>query len=122
MIASILNSVKKNLGVPQDYTVFDSDLLLYINGVFSTLNQLGVGPALGFRIEDDTAEWDDFLGEDPRLDHVRTYVTLRVKMLFDPPQTSYTQNAINEQIKEHEWRLNVQREETEWTDPSSVIV
>lgn len=118
MIASILNSVKKNLGIAADYDVYDDDILLYLNGVFSTLNQLGVGLDEGFLVEDDTATWDDFLGSDPRLNHVRTYATLRVKMHFDPPQTSYAQEAIKEQIKEHEWRLNVQREATEWTDPT----
>lgn len=121
MIASILNSVKKNLGIAADYDVFDSDILLFINGVFSTLNQLGVGPEDGFYVADDAVEWDDFLGADPRLNHVRTYVFLRVKLLFDPPQTSYAQEAVKEQIKEHEWRLNAQREETEWTDPTVLI-
>lgn len=121
MIASILTSVKKNLGIAAEYEVFDPDILLYINGVFSTLNQLGVGPEDGFVIEDDSATWDDFLGDDPRLNHVRTYMTLRVRILFDPPQTSYAQEAIKEQIKEHEWRLNVQREETMWTDPSLAV-
>lgn len=122
MIASILESVKKNLGVREDDESYDDVILLYTNGVFSALNQLGVGPVLGFRVEDGDDTWDDFLGDDPRLDHVRTYVTLRVKMLFDPPQNSYTQNAINEQIKELEWRLNAQREETMWTDPNPVVV
>lgn len=118
MIASILNSVKKNLGIAADYDVYDEDIMLYVNGVFSTLNQLGVGPELGFVIEDDSVEWDDFLANDPRLNHVKTYMYLRVRMLFDPPQTSYAQEAVKEQIKEHEWRLNVQREETMWTDPT----
>lgn len=122
MIASILDSVKKNLGIAADYDVFDSDILLFINGVFSTLNQLGVGPDDGFYVADDAVEWDDFLGADPRLNHVRTYVFLRVKLLFDPPQTSYAQEAVKEQIKEHEWRLNAQREETKWTDPTVLIL
>jgi hypothetical protein len=121
VIPSILDSVKKNLGIAADYDVYDSDILLYINGVFSTLNQLGVGPEDGFVIEDDSTEWDDFLMNDPRLNHVRTYVSLRVRMLFDPPQTSHAQEAIKEQIKEHEWRLNAQREETMWTDPTVLV-
>ena len=122
MIPSILNSVKKNLGIAETYDVYDADISLYINGVFSTLNQLGVGPVDGFFIEDDTATWEEFLGTDPRLNDVKTYVTLRVRMLFDPPQTSYAQTAMGEQIKEHEWRLNARREETMWTDPNEVVV
>lgn len=118
MIASILNSVKKNLGIASDYDVFDPDILMYINSVFSTLNQLGVGPTDGFMIEDDSATWDTFLGDDPRLNHIKTYVYLRVKLLFDPPTTSYLIDALDKQRHELEWRINVQREATGWTDPT----
>lgn len=121
MIPSILNSIKKNLGIAPEYTAFDADILMFINGVFSTLNQLGVGPVEGFLIEDATEEWDAFLGTDPRLNDVKTYMSLRVRMLFDPPQTSYFQESMKEQIKEHEWRLNARREETEWTDPNVLV-
>jgi hypothetical protein len=114
---SILNSTKKVLNLAEDYDVFDPDVIMHINGVFSTLNQLGVGPAEGFMIEDDAPTWDAFLGDDPRLNHVRTYVYLRVRMLFDPPTTGYAVDALKEQIKELEWRLNVQREDVQWVDP-----
>lgn len=117
MIASILDSVKKTLNLADDYTPFDEDIILHINSVFSTLNQLGVGPVEGFMIEDKTTTWDAFLGSDPRLNHVKSYVFLRVRLLFDPPQSGYHTTALEAQIKEHEWRLNVQREQTEWTDP-----
>lgn len=119
MIDSVLDSVKKNLGIADDYTVFDEDLILHINSVFSTLNQIGVGPAEGFQIEDAAAVWFDFLGDDPRLNHIKTYMFLRVKFLFDPPTTSFHLNAIREQYQELEWRLSVQREETAWVPPGT---
>lgn len=115
---SILDSVKKILGMDASYTVFDLDVTLHINSVFSTLNQLGVGPDAGFMIEDNTALWDTFLLGDPRLNQVKSYVFLRVKMLFDPPMTSFHIDAMKEQIKELEWRLNVQREDESWIDPN----
>jgi hypothetical protein len=117
MSDSILTSIKKNLGVPEDYEVFDPDIILYINSAFSTLTQLGVGPAEGFMIEDKAPVWDTYLGTDPRLNSVKTYIQLRVRMLFDPPQTSYLVEAMKQQIQEHEWRLNVFMEHTIWTDP-----
>jgi hypothetical protein len=117
MSDSILTSIKKNLGVPEDYEVFDPDIILYINSAFATLNELGVGPAEGFMIEDKAAVWTTYLGTDPRLNSVKTYIQLRVRMLFDPPQTSYLVEAMKEQILQHEWRLNVVMEHTIWTDP-----
>jgi hypothetical protein len=120
MIMSILNSTKKVLGIAEDYTVFDEDIIMHINTAFSTLTQLGVGPPEGFMIEDATAEWDDFIPEDPddrQYNSVKSYVFLKVSMLFDPPQTSYLIAAKEKQIQELEWRLNVHREETGWTDP-----
>ena len=118
MIASILTSVKKNLGIDESYTFFDDDILLYINGVFSTLNQLGIGPDDGFAIEDDTATWDTYLADNLKLSSVKTYMYLKVRLLFDPPTTSFAIEALNKQAVELEWRLNVVREETEWVDPN----
>lgn len=117
MSDSILNSVKKILGLGEDYTSFDEDVILNINSTFSTLNQLGVGPEDGFAISDDTATWVDFLGDDARLNHVKTYVWLRVRLLFDPPSTSYSLESMKHQVQELEWRLNVQREEMTWNSP-----
>lgn len=117
MEESILKSTKKILGIADDYTVFDLDILTHINTAFSTLTQLGVGPSEGFMIEDEDAEWVDFLGEDLILNSVRSYVYLKVRQLFDPPQTSYLIAAMEKQIAELEWRLNTHREATEWTDP-----
>lgn len=119
---SILKSIKKNLNLAPDYEAFDPDVMMHINSVFSTLNQLGVGPELGFMIEDEDRTWEEFLGNDPRLNHVKTYVYLRVRLLFDPPTTGFHTTAMKEQIQELEWRLNVQREDTQWVDPTPPIV
>ncbi len=120
MEQSILTSTKKILGIAEDYTAFDLDIITHINSAFSTLTQLGVGPTSGFMIEDDGAVWGDFLGNDPDLQYnaVKSYVYLKVKQLFDPPTTSYLVTATERQITELEWRLNTRREETEWTDPN----
>lgn len=122
METSILTSTKKNLGLAEDYTVFDQDIITYINGAFSTLTSLGVGPVAGFMIEDATTEWADFIGTDNELNQVKTYITLRARMLFDPPATSFHISAMEKQIEEIEWRLNVHREETEWVDPEPPVV
>lgn len=110
MEKSILKSTKKILGIDAEYTAFDLDILTHINSAFSVLNQLGIGPANGFMIEDDQITWDAFFGTDPRLNLIKTYVYLKVRMLFDPPNTSYLIDAQNKQIQEYEWRLNAFRE------------
>ena len=107
---SILNSVKKILGIASDYDAFDTDIIIHINSVFSTLTQLGLGPNEGFMIEDASAVWEDFLLGDKRLNAIKTYVYLRVRVLFDPPTTGFVLAALQEQIKELEWRMNVVRE------------
>lgn len=117
MTDSILDSVKKVLNLRSDYTAFDEDVILHINSVFSTLNQLGVGPADGFMIENSTATWSTFLGTDKRLNNVKSYMFLRVRLLFDPPTLGYVIDSMKQQIQEQEWRLNVTMEETIWTDP-----
>jgi hypothetical protein len=114
---SILISTKKVLGIAEDYTAFDLDIITHINTAFSTLTQLGVGPPEGFMIEDEAPVWADFYADDLQYNAVKSYVFLRVRQLFDPPQTSYLIAATERQIQELEWRLNVHREETGWTDP-----
>lgn len=104
---SILTSIKKLLGIEEEYTQFDSDIIMHINTVFLNLTQLGVGPAEGFLIEDDSATWDDFIGDSNQLQAVKTYVYLKVKLLFDPPLSSSVTESINRIISELEWRLNV---------------
>lgn len=108
---SILHSTKKILGLDADYTPFDSDIITHINSVFATLSQLGVGPAAGFFIESNEEVWTDFDVPANQLNLVRSYVYLKVRMLFDPPTTSYMITSMENQIKEFEWRLNVFRED-----------
>lgn len=122
MIESILDSTKHALNLAEDYTPFDQDIILHINSVFSTINQLGVGPDAGFMIEDKNAVWSDFLEGDLRYNNIKTYVYLRVRLLFDPPTIGYLVEAMKEQIKELEWRINVQREGVAWTDPDPAVI
>ncbi len=122
MEQSILTSTKKILGIAADYTAFDLDIITHINAVFSTLTHLGVGPASGFMIEDADAEWYDFIDNDIQLNTVKSYVFLKVKQLFDPPTTSYLIGAMDKQIQEFEWRLNTNRETTDWVDPDPPVV
>lgn len=118
MEQSILISTKKILGVAEEYTAFDLDIITHINTAFSTLTQLGVGPAAGFMIEGAEEEWADFISpEDFQYNAVKSYVYLKTRQLFDPPTTSYLISAVEKQIQEFEWRLNVHREETGWTYP-----
>ena len=116
---SILTSVKKGVGgiVEMDES-FDDDIILYINTVFSKLAQLGVGPKTGFRINDKSTTWTDFVGDDPRLEMVKSFVILSVRMLFDPPTSGSVSSAMKEQIAEYEWRLQAQVE-TPGDEPDS---
>lgn len=107
---SILTSIKKLLGIAEEYTQFDADLIMHINSVFSILTQLGVGPSNGFSIEDDSATWDEFIPEGQNVELVKSYIHLKVKLLFDPPLTSAVMEAMNKNIGEFEWRLNVAAE------------
>lgn len=104
---SILTSVKKLLGITEEYKHFDSDLVMHINSVFLILNQLGVGPVEGFSIYDETAIWDDYLLDAVNLEMVKSYMYLRVKLLFDPPLTSSVAESMNRMIAEFEWRLRL---------------
>lgn len=104
---SILTSIKKLLGIDEIYTQFDDDIIMHINSAFLNLTQLGVGPSEGFLIEDDTATWDDFIGDSNQLQAVKSYVYLKVKLLFDPPLSSSVTESMNRMISELEWRLNV---------------
>ena len=104
---SILTSIKKLLGITEEYTHFDTDLIMHINSVFMILTQLGVGPEEGFFIEDEDAVWTDFTGESPTVELVKSYVYLKVKLLFDPPTSSAVIDSTNRMIREFEWRPNV---------------
>ena len=107
MSESILNNIKKLLGLEQTYTVFDQDIIIHINSVFMILRQLGVGPEEVYKITDSTNVWSEFSDDDIFIESVKTYVYLKVRMYFDPPQNSAHAQAIQSQIAELEWRLNV---------------
>lgn len=104
MAESILLSIKKLLGIMPDYTQFDDDIIIHINTAFATLNQLGVGPSEGFMIEDRFAEWQDYTTY-KNLTMIRTYIYLKVRLLFDPPTSSVLVESINRSIAELEWRI-----------------
>ena len=112
---SILDSVKKVLGLAPDYTAFDTDLIIHINSVFATLHQLGVGPAKGFAIVDNKSKWQEFIQNRPELNSVKSYVYVKVRLLFDPPGTSFLLDTYKELAAEFEWRLQVAAEKSEAT-------
>ncbi len=102
---SILNSIKKLIGMDESYHAFDQDLIIHINSVFYILYQLGVGrdPSMPFSITDDADEWTDFVDAN-QVELVKSYVYLKVRLLFDPPQNSSLLQAMKDQIAEFEWR------------------
>lgn len=110
---SILTSIKKLLGIAEEYEHFDVDLIMHINSVFLNLTQLGVGPKDGFIIEDETAEWTDFIGDSVQLQAVKSYMYMKVKLLFDPPLSSAVIESTNRIIAELEWRLRLAAESKE---------
>jgi hypothetical protein len=139
--ASILTNVKKLVGIVESDTSFDVDIITHVNTVFSVLTQLGIGPTAGFMIEDATPTWDDFLNvrqmklaestvytdvqlqeADKLLNMVKTYMYLRVRFLFDPPQTSFVIESLNAQVKELEVRMSIVREGSSWVDPMPSVV
>ena len=110
MEESILITIKKLLGIAKEYNNFDLDIIAHINTVFMTLNQLGVGPAEGFRIEDDSATWNEYISDPLQFNAIQTYIYLKVKIVFDPPLSSAVMEANKQTINELEWRLNTQAE------------
>lgn len=106
MDTSILNSIKKLLGIDPSYTDFDTDIIIHINTVFSILTQIGVGPKTGFVIHDDTTDWFEYIGDNQLLELVKSYMYLKVKTMFDP-STGGIGDAIARTISELEWRINV---------------
>ena len=110
MTDRILESVKKVLGIAPEYLAFDQDIVMHINSAFSVLHQLGVGPDEPFMIEDETATWTEFLGTERGVNAVKSYVYLRVRLLFDPPATSFALGAMEKQIEELGWRISTYME------------
>ena len=107
---SILTSIKKLLGITEEYTQFDVDIMMHINSAFSVLHQLGVGPDDGFRISGKDDTWDQFLQDQKKLELAKTYIYLKVKILFDPPLSSAVMDCINREISQYEWRLMITAE------------
>lgn len=107
---SILTSIKKLLGLADEYVCFDTDIIMHINTALMILHQLGVGPPEGFRITDKTSTWNDYLSDDITLESVKTYVGLKVRILFDPPQNSTVMDSMNREINMLEWRINTEVE------------
>ena len=112
---SILTSIKKLLGITEDYTQFDQDIIMHINSVFNILTQIGVGPSTGFSISDKETKWTDYISDLSLIEMVKSYIYLKVRILFDPPTTGILMDAMQKQISELEWRLSVQ------VDPSDTF-
>lgn len=113
MEENILNSVKKSIGIVSEYDAFDDVLIIHINSVFMILAQMGVGPAKGFRLEDGSEGWSDFLSEEyENYESVKSYICMKVHLLFDPPSSSTHLEALKQSVSEFEWRLNFEAEES----------
>ena len=108
---SILRTIRKMIGPDETYTQYDTDLIIHINSALAVLTQLGVGPSEGFFIQDESATWNDFLGNDSKLEMVKSYVYMKVKLAFDPPSSSAVIDSMNRSISEFEWRANMAAEE-----------
>ena len=104
---SILDGIKSMLGPSYDDDSFDTDITIHINSCFTTLRQLGIGPENGYRIKDSENVWNEFVKDEEMLDSVKTYIYLKVKVVFDPPLNAALLESFTNQIKELEWRLNV---------------
>ena len=104
---SILTSVKKLLGIAEEYDSFDADIIMHINSVFSILTQLGIGPEGGFSIKDASALWSDFISNRSNAELIKSYVYLKTKLLFDPPLSSSVLESYKRLTDELEWRINV---------------
>lgn len=102
---SILTSIKKLLGITEECTDFDKDLVININSTLMILTQLGIGPSEGFTIVDSTATWSDFVSNIKQLAAVKTFVHLKVRLIFDPPMSTAVLESMKEIVKETEWRL-----------------
>lgn len=107
---SILISIAKLLGMEADYTYFNPDVIMHINTVLLSINQLGVGPPEGFSITDTTETWSSLVGDRKDIDAIKTLIYMKVKLLFDPPTSSYVLESMERQITELEWRIKVQVE------------
>lgn len=113
MEESILISIKKLLGVDASYNAYDIDISTHINSVFLNLNQLGVGPKNGFYIKDDKTKWSEYIQDETKVEFVKSYIYIKVKLIFDPPSSSFVLESLNRQAAELEWRLKVHSDSKE---------
>lgn len=122
METNILKSVKMNLGIDVEYTAFDHTIITHINSAFGSLTQLGVGPpvfVIGNETGEEESKWENYIADDDvLLSLVKSYVYLKVRMLFDPPTISFLVTMMNQQIEEVAFRISVHRENLEWVDPT----
>ena len=110
---SILNTIKKLLGIDPEYDPFDTDVIVGINSALMTLTQVGVGPREGFLIRDSTETWKDFVGDRKDLESIKSFVHLKTKLVFDPPTNSFTIDALERQADEYLWRISINAERRE---------
>lgn len=120
-MSSILTSIKKLLGITEDFEAYDPDIILYTNMVLANLNQIGVGPDEGFQIEDKSDTWESFLDGDPRLNNVKAYIATKVRLLFDPPPTSFGIDALEKVALELETRIYIAREVEKWQAQVTIV-
>jgi len=118
---SILDTIKKLLGFDWDYTAFDIDIITHINSTFFTLQQLGIGPVNGFSISDNTQTWAEYVGPES-INAVKSYISLKVRLVFDPPANSFTQDAMKNQAEEYAWRLNAHMEGVRWRESQIPVI
>ena len=104
---SILNDIKKLLGIDAEDHTFDQDVIIFINSAISKLTQLGVGPKDGFQIANESATWSDLLGDFKNLDGAKDYIYIDVRLIFDPPSNAFVVNAYKDMQNELAWRLSV---------------
>lgn len=110
---SILTSIKKLLGLTEEYTHYDPDIIMHINSVFKVLKRLGVGPTKGFRIQNASNTWNEFIPDGVNLEDVKTYMYMKVKLIFDPPDSAAHIAALKESIAEFEFQLNIENDSSE---------
>lgn len=119
---SILEETKQALGLAPDYTPFDAEIIMHINSVLANANQLGIGPDAGLLVVNSSDTWDELIGTELRLNHVKSWMFLKVKMLFDPPAVGYVLTAMEKMITEAEWRIMVAQDDIIHPAPPPVVV
>lgn len=120
MADKILEDIKLDLGLPEDYDIFNPSIRRHINSAFGRAAGLGLGPPQGFRVVTGDETWEEFISDREDMDEVKAFIFLQTKLFFDPPATSFHIAAIEQQINKLEWTLNAKREDAEWTDPNTL--